>query len=89
METILFTLDDGSTEEFLVEEQTVIAGKTYLLVSRLQDSGEDAYAYIMKDTSSQESPQAIYEMVEDEEEVSAVFDVFRQMLAEEDVVLEE
>lgn len=84
MEKIRFQSPDGTTEEFYVEEQTMIAGKSYLLVS---DSLEDeASAYILKDTSSNESPEACYEMVEEEEELQAVYKVFEQML--EDVDLE-
>ena len=33
MEKIRFQSPDGTTEEFYVEEQTMIAGKSYLLVS--------------------------------------------------------
>ena len=52
MEKIKFQTEDGITE-FYVEEQTTIAGVTYLLVS---DSAEDeANAYILKDVSGTES----------------------------------
>lgn len=84
MEKIRFQSPDGTEEEFYVEEQTRIGGISYLLVS---DSLEDgASAYILKDVSPDESPEACYEMVEDEEELQAVYGVFGQML--EDVDLE-
>ena len=84
MEKIKFELEDGSTAEFFVEEQTRIGGSTYLLVS---DSMEDeATAYILKDISQEDDKEACYEMVEDEDELDAVFRVFEQML--EDVDLE-
>lgn len=84
MEKIKFQLEDGTAEEFYVEEQTRIGGIAYLLVS---DSLEDeANAYILKDLSGDDSQEACYEMVEDENELQAVFDVFEQML--EDVDLE-
>lgn len=83
MEKIKFQSEDG-TAEFYVEEQTSIGGITYLLVS---DSLEDeASAYIMKDISEADSQEACYEMVEDDNELEAVFKVFEQML--EDVDLE-
>lgn len=83
MEKIEFQSEDGITE-FYVEEQTTIAGTTYLLVS---DSEEDeANAYILKDISGEEGQDACYEIVEDEDELLAVSKVFEQML--EDVDLE-
>ena len=50
MEKIIFQSDDGTTAKFYVEEQTNIAGVTYLLVSDSQD--EEADAYILKDISA-------------------------------------
>ena len=47
---------------------------------------EEATAYILKDVSEDTSLEACYEMVEDEDELQAVFKVFEQML--EDVNLE-
>ena len=84
MEKIKFQLEDGTVEEFYVEEQTRIGGTAYLLVSDSLD--DEATAYILKDMSKDESQEACYEMVEDENELQAVFKVFEQML--EDVDLE-
>lgn len=83
MEKIKFQTEDGTEIEFYVEEQTSIGGITYLLVS---DSTEDeASAYILKDVSEQDSIEACYEMVEEEEELQAVFGVFEQMLDDVDL----
>ena len=49
MEKIKFQSEDGIIE-FFVEEQTTVAGITYLLVSDSQD--DEANAYIMKDAKS-------------------------------------
>ncbi len=85
MEKIGFVREDGSEDFFIVEEQTCIGGVSYLLVS---DSEEDeANAYILKDTSEPDSDTACYTMVEDEEELTAVFRVFREMM--DDVDFEE
>lgn len=82
MEKIKFQLEDGTTAEFYVEEQTRIGGTAYLLVS---DSMEDeASAYILKDTSEDDSQEACYEMVEDDDELQAVFKVFEQMMEDVD-----
>ena len=82
MEKIRFQLADGTVEEFFIEEQTRIGGVSYLLVS---DSMEDeASAYILKDVSKDTDPEACYEMLEDEDELQAVYKVFEQMLEDVD-----
>ena len=58
MEKIKFQSEDGIIE-FFVEEQTTVAGITYLLVSDSQD--DEANAYIMKDVSEEGSQEASYE----------------------------
>lgn len=83
MEKIRFQAPDGTTEEFYVEEQTMIGGRSYLLVSDSQE--DEASAYILKDISSEDSLEACYEMVEDEEELQAVYKVFEQMLDDVDL----
>ena len=75
MEKIKFQSEDGIIE-FFVEEQTTVAGITYLLVSDSQD--DEANAYIMKDVSEEGSEEASYEMVEDDEELVAISKVFEQ-----------
>ena len=84
MEKIKFQTDNGTVEEFYIEEQTRIGGTAYLLVSDSQE--DEASAYILKDVSEETDPEACYVMVEDEEECDAVFKVFEQMM--EDVDLE-
>ncbi|MDC7286803.1 DUF1292 domain-containing protein [Blautia schinkii] len=84
MEKIRFQSEDGTVTEFYIEEQTRIGGTAYLLVS--DSLGDEASAYILKDMSEDTSLEACYEMVEDEDELQAVFKVFEQML--EDVDLE-
>ena len=82
MEKIRFQLADGTVEEFFIEEQTRIVGVSYLLVS---DSMEDeTSAYILKDVSKDTDPEACYEMLEDEDELQAVYKVFEQMLEDVD-----
>ena len=80
MEKIKFQSEDGI---IFVEEQTTVAGITYLLVSDSQD--DEANAYIMKDVSEEGSEEASYEMVEDDEELVAISKVFEQMLDDVDL----
>lgn len=84
MEKIRFQSPDGTVEDFYIEEQTRIGGVAYLLVSDAMD--DEANAYILKDVSEDTDSEACYEMVEDENELQAVYKVFEQML--EDVDLE-
>ena len=84
MDKISFVTEDGNTEEFYIEEQTVIAGTSYLLVS--DSDGDEANAYILRDTSDPDSPDACYEMVEDEQELDAVYKVFQTLMEDADLV---
>lgn len=85
MEKISFK--PSETEEavdFFVLEETRIGGISYILVTDAEEG--DAEAYILKDISKEEEEEAVYEIVEDDNELTAVSKVFDQML--EDVDLE-
>ena len=70
MEQLEFLTDDNEKVSFYVLEETRVNGMNYLLVSE-QDS-LDAECYILKDVSSQESAEAAYEFVEDDDELEPV-----------------
>lgn len=84
MEKIKFTFDDTNEEvEFFVLEQTRISGKNYILVT---DSEEDeAECLILRDTSAAEETESLYEIVEEEEELSGVLKVFEALLEDVDI----
>ncbi len=84
MEKIIFTFDDTNEEvEFLVLEQTKLNGASYLLVA---DSEEDeAECLILKDMSAAEDAESLYEIVEDDVELSAVLKVFEELLEDVDI----
>ena len=84
MEKLQFKCEDGTIEEYYVEEQTVLGGISYLLVSDSQE--DEATVYIFKDVSDKDSEEACYEIVDDPDELEAVFEVFRLEL--EDLELE-
>ena len=71
----------GETVEFAVEEQTVLNGITYLLVSDSNEEG-DCNAYILKEIST-EDEETLYEVVEDDVEFSAIAKVFAELMDEE------
>lgn len=83
MEKIKLEAEDGQELEFYVEEQAKVGGCSYLLVSDTQD--EEAQAYILKDTSQEDSETAQYEFVEDDGELDAVSRIFEQMLEDTDL----
>ena len=84
MEKIKFTFEDTNEEvEFFVLEQTRISGKNYILVT---DSEEDeAECLILKDTSAAEDTESVYEIVEDDVELSSVLKVFEELLEDVDI----
>ncbi len=75
--------EEGKTEEFYIIEETRLNGSSYILVTEsLEDEAE---AYILKDISDEESDEAEYIFVDDEDELNAVASVFSEML--EDIEL--
>lgn len=84
MEKISFEFE-GTNEkvEFFVLEQTKLNGNTYILVT---DSDEDeAECLILKDTSAAEDQDSVYEIVEDDNELTAVLKVFEELLEDVDI----
>ncbi len=85
MDKVTFTdPETGMADSFYVLEEAKIAGTTYLLVTEEEDG--DSEAYILKQTSPDDAEEALYEMVEDDEELNALSGVFSEML--EDTVIE-
>ena len=84
MEKITFTFEDTKEEvDFYVLEQTKVNGNNYILVT---DSEEDeAECLILKDTSAAEDKESLYEIVEDDVELSAVLKVFEELLEDIDI----
>ena len=84
MEKITF-IPDAQEEavEFYVLEETRIGGINYILVTDSEEG--DAECLILKDLSEAEDAEAIYAIVEDENELDSVFGVFEQMLEDVDI----
>ena len=64
--------------EFYVVEQTKINGMDYLLVAEEEEG--DCDALILKDISQEKDEEAVYEMVESEEELEYISRVFEEIL---------
>ncbi len=78
MEKITFAGNDGDNIDFFVIEKTTLGGVDYMLVTETEDGDSDAY--VLKDVSSPEDTEGIYEIVDDETELDAVGQVFAQLL---------
>lgn len=85
---IALETDDGDYVDFYVLEETKINGMNYLLVTDSADDGEDGTCYILKDLSKTEDADAVYQFVEDDDEIDYLFKIFSELLEDMDVDLE-
>lgn len=84
MEKIKFTSEEmQETVEFFVLEQTRINGISYILVTDSERG--DAQCLILKDTASLDSEESVYEIVEDDDELTALSKVFEELLEDVDI----
>lgn len=87
MEKVVFqSPEDGEAVEFYVVEQTRINGMNYLLVAEEEDG--DCDAFILKDVSQETEEEAVYEMVESEEELEYISRIFAEILEDVDISME-
>ena len=61
-------------------EETRLSGINYLLVTDAEDDEEEGSCYILKDMSKAEDADALYEFVEDEEELEDLMKIFGELL---------
>ena len=64
--------------QFCVLEQTRLGGVDYILVTDSEEGDGDAL--ILRDLSAADEPDAVYEIVTDDEELNAVAAVVENML---------
>ena len=86
MEKITFCPDGEHEQDVYPIEQTVIAGKTYLLVTDTEDG--DGEAFILRDDSDQNDEDGLYTIVEDENEIRGVGQIFVNLLKEDGIELD-
>lgn len=86
MEKITFTFEDtNETVDFFVLEQTKLNGATYLLVA--DNESDDAECLILKETESGNEQDNLYDIVEDDNELTAVSKVLEELLEDVDITL--
>ena len=81
-EQIVFNTDEGEVLFYILEE-TRISGVNYLLVAESEE--DEAECYIMKDVSDPSEKEAVYEFVEDDEELKALSSVFSELLEDTEI----
>ncbi len=86
-EKIILVTDAGEEITFTVLEQTRINGKDYLLVTDSDDPDSDGDCYILRDTSGKDDNEAVYEFVEDDDELDNLFGIFTELMSDTDVEL--
>ena len=84
VEKIKFSQQGSEPVEFYVLEQTKVNGVSYILVTDSEE--DDAECLILKDISGDQSAESVYEIVEDDVELTAISKVFEELL--EDVEIE-
>ena len=82
---IVFTDENGQEDIFYIVEETKLGDVSYLMVTETADESEEAEAYILKDISKPEDEEAVYEFVEDDQELDALAGIFAQLLEDTDI----
>ncbi|WP_313073107.1 DUF1292 domain-containing protein [Lacrimispora sp.] len=85
---ITLTTEEGDCVDFYVLEETRISNMNYLLVTDAADDDEEGECYILKDLSELEESEALYEFVEDDNEIDYLFKIFSELLDGADVNIE-
>ena len=78
---------DGEKVDFYVLEETRISGMNYLLVTDAPDDADEGECYILKDRSKAEEEEAVYEFVEDDDELDYLYRISTEMTEDMDVEL--
>jgi hypothetical protein len=85
-EKITLQTDDGEAVDFYVLEETRINGMNYLMVTDAQEE-EDGQCYVLKDVSGSGDSEAVYEFVENDDELDYLYRIFTELLEDADVEL--
>ena len=86
-EKITMQTDTGEAVYFFVLEETRINGMNYLLVTDSEEE-EVGECYILKDVSKAEDSEAVYEFVENDDEMDYLFKIFTELMEDMEVELQ-
>ena len=85
-EEIVFTTEDGEEVIFSVIEQTRLGGINYLLVSTRENIDGEEEVLILKDLSKDTDTEAVYEIVEDDQELELVAGIFEELIDDIEII---
>lgn len=86
--TITLVGEDGKSVSFAVLEETRINGFNYLMVTETLEEEAEGECYILKDLSKSADEEALYEFVEDDNEIDYLYKIFSELLMDADVSIE-
>ena len=81
----IMLVDDDPDTGILCCEETKLNGANYLLVTDAEDNDEEGDCYILKDMSGADESDALYEFVEDEDELEGLMKIFAELLDDVDL----
>ena len=84
-EKITLQTEDGEFVDFYVLEETRINGMNYLMVTDSEVDEEDGECYILKDVSKAEDSDAVYEFVENDDELDYLYRIFTELMEDMEV----
>lgn len=87
-EKITLETDTGELVDFYVLEETRINGMNYLLVTDSEEDDEEGECYILKDVSKAEDSEAVYEFVENDDEMDYLYRIFTELLEDMEVEIQ-
>ena len=73
--------------DFYVLEETRINGMNYLMVTDTKED-EDGECYVLKDLSGSADSEAVYEFVENDDELDYLYRIFSELLEDAEVDLQ-
>ena len=80
-EKMIFTDESGEETVFYVHESTTLQGVEYLLVTETEDL--DGEAYILREAEESDD-DIMFDMVDDDDELMVLADIFEELLAEDE-----
>ena len=86
-EKITLQTDTGESVDFYVLEETRINGMNSLLVTD-SEAEEDGECSILMDVSKAEDSDAVYEFVENDDEMDYLFKIFTELMEDMEVELQ-
>lgn len=79
---IVLTAEDGEEIVCYVLEETRIAGIDYVLAADSEE--DDGDCFILKDISKPEDTEAVYDFVEDDDELQYLLKIFEELMEDVD-----